>query len=95
MSNISMNTQATVSQGYGVGTFDYVAFDEQRTEKIKRIKAKFEEIEALCIEELIPGRHRSLVGTKLEEAYMWCGKAIRDEQVATNNAPNIDSRTEV
>lgn len=78
------------SSGVGIGTFDYIAFDETHTAKIKRIKAKFEELETLCIQELIPGRPRSLVGTKLEEAYMWCGKAIRDEQRLSNNSPNID-----
>ncbi len=42
---------------------------------------------------LNPGRAASLVRTKLEEAYMWVGKAIRDEQIARNgSAPLQEGR---
>lgn len=32
------------------------------------------------LDHIAPGRARSIVLTKIEEAYMWVGKAIRDEQ---------------
>lgn len=54
----------------------------------KKFKASFENLEGL-LNELLPsspggkdpyGRAKALAITKLEEAYMWVGKALRDEQ---------------
>ena len=36
------------------------------------------------ITKLYNGRSASLALTKLEEAYMWIGKQIRDDQIARN-----------
>lgn len=63
--------------------FDYVQYDHQATQVQKEFKDIFEALEeAVCT--LKPGRAQSLVLTKLEEAYMWVGKAIRDEQIERN-----------
>lgn len=45
-------------------------------------KEKFEDLDKLVSENLTNGRAKALAVTKLEEAYMWVGKAIRDEQVS-------------
>lgn len=65
-----------------MGPFDYIKYDEQAASNQARFKAAFEELEALVTAQLPAGRAQSLVLTKLEEAYMWVGKAIRDDQVA-------------
>jgi hypothetical protein len=60
--------------------FSYIQYDRHATEQQAQLKAKFEELEVLC-NALEDGRPKSLVMTKLEEAYMWTGKAIRDAQI--------------
>lgn len=44
------------------------------------------------INDLGPGRPQSLAMTKLEEVYMWIGKAIRDHQVEQRRAPLQEER---
>ncbi len=61
--------------------FDYVKYDEQSIKKQADLKALFEEVERLVEVSIPDGRAKSLVLTYLEIAYMWTGKAIRDEQV--------------
>lgn len=72
--------------------FDYVAYDSLAEMKQAIFKTKFQEIEALLDKEP-NGRSKSLALTSLEEAYMWFGKAIRDDQIARNgSAPLQQSR---
>ena len=67
-----------------VSRFDYVKYDEQAIAD----QAAFKE-DVTFLENRInaignsgsSARSRSLALTKLEECYMWIGKAIRDEQV--------------
>jgi hypothetical protein len=61
--------------------FDCVKYDDVAAENQRAFKAMFEELEKHVVATL-SGRPQALVLTKLEEAYMWVGKAIRDEQVA-------------
>ena len=61
--------------------FDYVKYDDVAAENQRAFKAMFQELETHVLASL-SGRPQSLALTKLEEAYMWVGKAIRDEQVA-------------
>ncbi len=76
----------------GTGTFDYVAYDEHAAKQQAFFKEQFISLE-LAIGGLAPGRATSLVKTKLEEAYMWVGKAIRDEQIKRNgSAPLQEGR---
>jgi len=63
--------------------FDYVKYDQEATDKQDYFKRKFKELDCE-VQSLKPGRATSLVFTKLEEAYMWIGKAIRDEQLLRN-----------
>lgn len=60
--------------------FDYVKYDEQSIADQLKFKAEFEMLAAMAETFLPKGRHQALVLTKLEEAYMWVGKAIRDHQ---------------
>lgn len=76
------------------GRFDYVKYDAKAEEDQKQFKAMFEEMDVAVTRNLKPGRASSLVFTKLEEAYMWVGKAIRDEQIVRNgSAPLQEERT--
>jgi len=77
-----------------MGSFDYVKYDDVAAETQAGFKSCFEELEAAVNRNLKPGRASSLVKTKLEEAYMWVGKAIRDEQIVRNGSAELqESRT--
>lgn len=74
--------------------FSYVKYDELATAKQEKFKGMFEQLEDFATAALAPGRASSLVLTKLEESYMWVGKAIRDEQIARGgDATHIAERT--
>lgn len=69
--------------------FDYVKYDE----KANAAQADIKKI-CICLENEIythldDGRARSLALTKLEEVYMWCGKGIRDAQIARNGSAEL------
>lgn len=82
--------------------FSYVKYDSHTMEVQQKLKAKFEEVEALVEDligippmqspaDLMPGnvaRAKSLVLTNLEVAYMWTGKALRDLQIANSGCVN-------
>lgn len=73
--------------------FDYVAYDAIAKEKQERFKGAFEALEVMG-GDLPDGRAKSLFLTALEEAYMWTGKAIRDEQIArVPETPHEAART--
>lgn len=73
--------------------FDYVKYDEKAEQDQAGFKELFQELDALVTRHLKPGRATSLVLTKIEEAYMWLGKAIRDDQIARNgSAPLMEDR---
>lgn len=61
--------------------FGYVAYDDRAVEIQKKFKSQFEKLESL-VDDLDDGRAKALVYTKLEEAYMWVGKSIKDDQLA-------------
>lgn len=74
--------------------FSYVAYDEVSKHKQENFKKMFETIEYYAEEALNNGRAKSLLMTALEEAYMWTGKAIRDEQIARNSqVEHVPERT--
>lgn len=71
----------------GIGTkgmLDYVKYDEHAAKVQAELKADFETIVARVSLRVKPGRAHSLFITKIEEAYMWLGKAIRDDQIERN-----------
>lgn len=73
--------------------FDYVKYDQKAADQQATFKQRFEALEAQ-LAELKYGRAKALVLTKLEEAYMWVGKAIRDEQIDRNgSAPANENRS--
>lgn len=65
--------------------FDYVQYDDHAADFQALVKEKFIELEA-TLKTLKDGRAKSLVMISLEEAYMWSGKAIRDEQIERNGS---------
>lgn len=69
--------------------FDYVKYDEKATSDQARFKAIFMAIEAKVTDLLQSPRAKALVLTKLEEAYMWVGKAIRDDQIERNGSADL------
>lgn len=68
--------------------FSYIRYDETSAAIQQLLKEKFEEIEA-ALNVLSDGRAKSLCLTSLEEAYMWTGKAIRDDQIARERAVSM------
>ncbi len=69
--------------------FDYVKYDDQALAQQTCAKSYFLALDAWLSTALQDSRAKSLVFTKLEEAYMWVGKAIRDEQVKRNAATEL------
>ncbi len=61
--------------------FSYVKYDETAMAEQNKLREVFEELEKF-VDMLTHTRPRSLAYTALEEAYMWVGKAIRDDQIA-------------
>lgn len=61
--------------------FSYVKYNERSAANQEEFKKLFEAIEACADVSLASGRYKSLLMTALEEAYMWTGKAIRDQQM--------------
>lgn len=74
--------------------FDYVKYDERANELQAEFKETCQKIERMIAglgqfgssTSLNPqlGRSKALAVTKLEELYMWIGKAVRDEQIVRN-----------
>lgn len=74
--------------------FNYVKYDEESTRKQTELKEAFEELERLAEVNLPEGRAKSLFITHLEIAYMWTGKAIRDEQIGRGvQVEDVPTRT--
>lgn len=82
--------------------FDYVKYDKNSVadqEKAKALVTKVEQFiggigysQGILSSEC--ARAKALALTKLEEVYMWIGKAIRDDQIArTGEAPLQEERT--
>ena len=57
--------------------FDSVAYDKDSNYISSLIKDKCLDLEKLYLDGLPEGRERSIALTKLEESFMWVGKALR------------------
>lgn len=68
--------------------FDYVKYDQKAESLQMAMKGHFMAIEA-SLNSLPKSREQSLVMTKLEEAYMWIGKAIRNDQIERNGGAEL------
>lgn len=74
--------------------FSYVKYDQESAARSEDFKKAFEVLEEKVQAGLPEGREKSLVITKLEEGFMWVGKAIRDEQIKRNSQPeHVPERT--
>lgn len=74
--------------------FDYIRYDIDAQNVQNQLKEKFEDLEALVQSSLENGREKSLVMTKLEEAYMWVGKSIRNMQInRLGPQPDVSERS--
>ena len=72
--------------------FDYVQYDSEAKIMQETLKEAFQKVE-LIASDLKEGRAKSLVMTYLEIAYMWTGKALRDECIERN--PEIKEAIDV
>lgn len=71
------------------GRYDYVKYSDKSQELQAKFKSDFQQITNGVEMALRPSRAQALALTKLEEAYMWIGKAIRDEQVSS--LPSVET----
>lgn len=73
--------------------FDYVAYDEKAKKDQEKFKELVTEVESHVESRISCPRSKALVLTKLEEAYMWIGKGIRNDQIKRNgSAPLQEER---
>lgn len=73
--------------------FDYVKYDEGAVTIQDAGKKYTTMLETFIDSSLKSPRAKALALTKLEEVYMWIGKAIRDDQIARNgSAPLQEER---
>lgn len=76
-----------------MGRFDYVQYDAKAVNQQAHIKNTAEGLEEYMNNFFKDSRAKSLALTALEEFYMWCGKAIRDDQISRNgSAPLQENR---
>jgi len=68
--------------------FDYVKYDDVAVANQEMFKGIMADLETSVNSFTSPPtqRAKALVLTKLEEAYMWLGKLIRDDQIARNGS---------
>lgn len=71
--------------------FDYVKYDDKAISQQSFFKEKFMSLEE-ATKHLISPRAKALVFTKLEESYMWIGKAIRDDQIERNSFAYLEEK---
>lgn len=80
--------------------FDYVKYDEASVadqNEAKELCSRLEVfIDSLGTDDAHPGEMREACGrskalalTKLEEVYMWIGKAVRDDQIQRNGSAEL------
>lgn len=76
-----------------MSNFDAIEYDEVSQQTYETIAKYFKQLENIIYGELIDGRCKSLVLTKLEEAHMWCNKSIRDAQLHRENTKMFSSES--
>jgi len=69
--------------------FDYVKYDEKAADDQELFKEHVTELEQDIEMLLLSPRAKALAITKLEEVYMWIGKAIRDDQIKRNGSAEL------
>jgi hypothetical protein len=71
---------------------DYVKYDEIATDSQAFLKNRFMDLENLIDAKTVSPRAKALAMTKLEECYMWVGKAIRDDQIQRNGSAELQEQ---
>lgn len=66
--------------------FDYTKYDDKANMQQAEFKREVTHLEQLIESNLKSPRAKSLAITKLEECYMWIGKAVRDDQIERNGS---------
>jgi hypothetical protein len=74
--------------------FDYVKYDADAVRVQEACKDICSNLEGVVERELKSPRAKALALTKLEEVYMWIGKAVRDDQIARNGSAPLPKREE-
>lgn len=69
--------------------FDYVRYDETAMSIQESFKRRVIDLEDGINILLVSPRAKALALTKLEEVYMWIGKAIRDDQISRNGSAEL------
>ncbi len=69
--------------------FDYVKYDAKGVEQQADFKESVTLLEQNIEEHLRSPRAKAIALTKLEECYMWIGKAIRDDQIVRNGSAEL------
>lgn len=67
-----------------MGRFDYVKYDQKSVDAQECFKGSVVSMESVINNLIESPRAKALALTKLEECYMWIGKAIRDDQIDRN-----------
>lgn len=76
-----------------MSNFNYVKFDAKHQTLLQGFKDIVEDIEKIINAGLKSPRAKALALTKLEECYMWIGKAVRDDQIDSGgNAEDLPQR---
>jgi hypothetical protein len=69
--------------------FDYVKYDDKSLLIQDEFKQRVHHFEMQIEKDIKSPRAKALALTKLEECYMWIGKAIRDDQIARNGSAQL------
>lgn len=77
--------------------FDNIKYDDRTVEKSAKIQEQFEKLEGM-VTGFPDGRSKSQILTHLETAFMWVGKALRDQQLTpgargTKRAGDVTNNT--
>ena len=69
--------------------FDYVRYGTIATVDQQYFKDLVTRLESSIEKDLVSPQAKALALTKLEECYMWIGKAIRDDQIARDKKADL------
>ena len=85
---LNQNSHILITQSITAGffcgeymRFNYVKYDNQASDVQEKFKEVCENLESMIEYSLESPRAKALALTKLEEFYMWVGKAVRDDQI--------------
>lgn len=69
--------------------FDYVKYDDEANARQGFLKVATENLEREINSMTDSPRYKALALTKLEECYMYIGKAVRDDQIKRNGSAEL------